>query len=71
MSLRFWARAHGRSAMINGRTVPAEIPLAVRSLAWFDEARDDFAVEPIAYDLIAARHERDDRAPRARIRVRP
>jgi beta-glucosidase len=53
-----------------GTTRIAQIPLAVRSLAYFDEARDDFTVEPIAYDLIAARHERDADVPRVRIRVR-
>jgi beta-glucosidase-like glycosyl hydrolase len=63
-------RGFARLAVPAGETRVAEIPLAIRSLAWFDEARDDFAVERIAYDLIAARHERDDRAPRVRIRVR-
>jgi beta-glucosidase len=58
-----------RIAVPAGETRTAEIPLAIRSLAWFDETRDDFAVEPIAYDLVAARHERDEHAPRVRIRV--
>jgi beta-glucosidase len=63
-------RGFARIAVPSGATRTARIPLAIRSLAYFDEARDDFAVEPIAYDLVAARHERDDRAPRVRIRVR-
>jgi beta-glucosidase len=63
-------RGFARVAVPAGETRIAEIPLAVRSLAYFDEARDDFIVEPIAYDLIAARHERDEGAPRVRIRVR-
>jgi beta-glucosidase len=64
-------RGFARIAVPAGQARVARIPLAVRSLAYFDEARDDFAVEPIAYDLVAARHERDDAAPRVRIRVRP
>jgi beta-glucosidase len=63
-------RGFARIAVPAGETRTAQIPLAIRSLAWFDEARDDFAVEPIAYDLVAARHERDEDAPRVRIRVR-
>jgi beta-glucosidase len=63
-------RGFARVAVPAGATHTAQIPLAIRSLAYFDEARDDFAVEPIAYDLIAARHERDASAPRVRIRVR-
>jgi beta-glucosidase len=64
-------RGFARIAVPAGQSRVARIPLAVRSLAYFDEARDDFAVEPIAYDLVAARHERDDAAPRVRIHVRP
>jgi beta-glucosidase len=63
-------RAFARIGVPAGEARTVQIPLAIRSLAYFDEAIDDFAVEPIAYDLVAARHERDDRAPRARIRVR-
>ncbi|HKA14391.1 MAG TPA: glycoside hydrolase family 3 C-terminal domain-containing protein [Myxococcota bacterium] len=63
-------RGFARVAVPAGATRTAHIPLPVRSLAYFDEARDDFAVEPLAYDLIAARHERDETAPRVRIRVR-
>jgi beta-glucosidase len=62
-------RAFARIAVPSGQTRAAQIALPVRSLAYFDESRDDFSVEPIAYDLVAGRHERDD-GPRARIRVR-
>jgi beta-glucosidase len=63
-------RGFARVAVPAGETRIAQIPLAIRSLAYFDETRDDFVVEPIAYDLVAARHERDPDAPRVRIRVR-
>jgi beta-glucosidase len=63
-------RAFARVAVPAGETRTVQIPLEVRSLAYFDEARDDFAVEPIAYELALARHERDAEAPRVRIRVR-
>jgi beta-glucosidase len=59
-------RGFARIAVPAGEKRTAQIPLAIRSLAYFDEARDDFVVEPIGYDLIAARHERDERAPRVR-----
>ncbi len=63
-------RGFTRVCVPAGETRIAEIALAVRSLAYFDEAHDDFIVEPIAYELIAARHERDEKAPQVRIRVR-
>jgi beta-glucosidase len=63
-------RGFARIAVPAGQTRTAQITLAVRSLAYFDEARDDFTVEPITYHLVAARHERDERAVRATIRVR-
>ena len=64
-------RGFARIAVPAGQTRMARIAVPVRSLAYFDEARDDFAVEPITYDLVAARHERDEHAPQVRIRVRP
>jgi beta-glucosidase len=63
-------RGFARVAVPTGATRTVQIPLAIRGLAYFDESRDDFVVEPISYDLIAGRHERDDHAPRVRIRVR-
>jgi beta-glucosidase len=45
------------------------IPVRARDLAYFDEARDDFVVEPIEYELQVARHADDADALRARFRV--
>jgi beta-glucosidase len=49
------------------RTVTLNIPAS--SLAYFDETRDEFVVEPLEYEFIAARHSSDDHALRARISV--
>jgi len=62
-------RGFARVAVPAGQARTVQIALPIRSLAYFDEARDDFVVEPIAYELLAARHERDEAAPSVRIRV--
>jgi beta-glucosidase len=47
----------------------ATLPIRARDLAHFDETRDDFTVEPIAYTLRVAQHADDRDAIPVRIRV--
>ena len=49
------------------RTVALRLPLS--RLAYFDETRDNFVVEPATYELLAARHSLDAAASRTTIRV--
>jgi beta-glucosidase len=61
--------AFARVPVASGTAQEAVIPVRVRDLAWFDETRDDFVVEPIAYTLHVAQHADDASAPRVTLRV--
>ena len=61
--------AFARVPVAAGATRDATIPIRARDLAYFDESRDDFVVEPIAYTLRAAQHADDPSAPRTSLRV--
>jgi len=64
-----WLVGFARLSVPAGETRTARLALSTRRLAYFDEARDDFHVEPIAYELIAARHAADAEGPSLSIRV--
>ncbi len=61
--------AFARVAVAAGASREATVPIRARELAWFDEARDDFTVEPIAYTLRVAQHADDPAAPSVSLRV--
>jgi len=62
-------KAFQRVAVDAGETRRVEIELPIHKLAYFDEASDDFVVEPIEYEVMAARHASDPDALRTTIRV--
>jgi len=62
-------RAFTRVHLPAGESRTATLRFPVRALAYFDEARDDFVVEAIPYDLWVMRHADDPEAQRVRLRV--
>ena len=62
-------KAFTRVALAPGETKTVRMELPTADLAYWDESIG-WVVEPIAYEVAAMRHERDERGPRARFRVR-
>lgn len=62
-------RAFGRLDVPAGETRPLTLTLSVADWAYFDEARDDFVVEPARYRVVAAAHAEDPEALEAEVRV--
>jgi beta-glucosidase len=62
-------KAFTRVSVAAGTSTDISIDLPVERLAYFDEKRDEFLVEPLVYEFIAARHSHDDAAPRLSLRL--
>jgi beta-glucosidase len=62
-------KAFTRVSVAAGRSTDVSIDLPVERLAYFDEKRDQFLVEPLVYEFMAARHSHDDAAPRLSLRL--
>lgn len=62
-------KAFARISVAAGTSTDVSIDLPIERLAYFDEKRDEFFVEPLVYEFIAARHSRDDAAPRVSLRL--
>ena len=60
-------RAFARVALRAGQKRPVTLSVPVSSLAYFCESEDDFVLEPLEYEFIAAQHSADASAPKARI----
>jgi beta-glucosidase len=62
-------KAFTRVSVTAGASTDVSIDLPVEQLSYFDEKRDEFVVEPLVYEFIAARHSHDDAAPRVSVRL--
>jgi len=62
-------KAFTRVSVAAGASTNVAIELPIERLAYFDEERDEFVVESLVYEFIAARHSLDDRAPCVRVRL--
>jgi beta-glucosidase len=62
-------KAFTRIGVAAGASTEVAIDLPIERLAYFDEARDEFVVEALEYELIAARHSHDDAAPSLRVQL--
>jgi len=62
-------KAFARVSVPAGTSTDVSIDLPIERLAYFDEERDEFVVEPIVYELAAARHSHDDDAPAVSVRL--
>ncbi|MBN1430750.1 MAG: glycoside hydrolase family 3 C-terminal domain-containing protein [Anaerolineae bacterium] len=63
-------KAFVRTALLPGETRTIEFNVPVSRLAYYDETRADFVVEPIEYEVFVGTHSLDHHALRARFRVR-
>ncbi len=63
-------KAFSRVALHSGETKTVHFELPVSRLAYYDETRQDFIVEPLEYELFAGAHSLDQHALRARFLVR-
>jgi beta-glucosidase len=64
-------KAFARVALAPGESRTVRLALPVAELAFWDETRDEWAVEPTDYHAIVARHAEDPAALQAAFRVRP
>jgi beta-glucosidase len=62
-------KAFARVALAPGETRTVHLRVPVAELAWYDTGKG-WVVEPIEYEVIAARHAEGEPALRARFRVR-
>jgi beta-glucosidase len=62
-------KAFKRVRVAAGASVDVSIDLPIERLAYFDVGRDEFVVEPLEYELTAARHSHDDAAPAVSVRL--
>jgi beta-glucosidase len=62
-------KAFTRVSIAAGASTDVSIDLPIERLAYFDEKRDEFVVEPLVYEFIAARHSHDDAAPSVSVRL--
>jgi len=62
-------KAFKRVSVAAGASTDVAIDLPIERLAYFDEQRDEFVVEPLVYEFIAARHAHDDSAPSVSVRL--
>jgi len=62
-------KAFTRVSVAAGASTDVSIDLPIEQLAYFDENRDEFVVEPLVYEFIAARHSHDDAAPSVSARL--
>jgi beta-glucosidase len=62
-------KAFTRVSVAAGTSTDVSIDLPIERLAYFDENRDEFLVEPLVYEFIAARHAHDEAAPRFSLRL--
>jgi beta-glucosidase len=62
-------KAFTRVSVAAGASIEVSIDLPIEQLAYFDEKRDEFVVEPLVYEFIAARHSHDDAAPSVSMRL--
>jgi len=63
-------KAFTRIALKPGETKTVELSVPISRLAYYDEARADFVVEPLEYELFVGAHSLDDHALKARFVVR-
>jgi beta-glucosidase len=62
-------KAFTRVSVAAGASTDVSIDLPIERLAYFDENRDEFVVEPLVYEFIAARHSHDGAAPSVSVRL--
>jgi beta-glucosidase len=62
-------KAFRRVSVAAGASTDVSIDLPIEQLAYFDEKRDEFVVEPLVYEFIAARHSHDGTAPSVCVRL--
>jgi beta-glucosidase len=62
-------KAFRRISVATGASTDVSIDLPIEQLAYFDEERDEFIIEPLVYEFIAARHSHDGAAPRVSVRL--
>jgi beta-glucosidase len=62
-------KAFTRVCVAAGASTDLSIDLPIERLAYFDEKRDEFVVEPLVYEFIAARHTQDGAAPSVCVRL--
>jgi len=62
-------KAFRRISVATGASTDVSIDLPIEQLAYFDEERDEFIIEPLVYEFIAARHSHDGAAPRVSMRL--
>jgi beta-glucosidase len=62
-------KAFARVALLAGETKTVALSIPTSSLAYFDEEKDDFVLEALDYEFIAARHSADPAALRSRVRL--
>lgn len=62
-------KAFTRVSVAAGASTDVSIDLPIEQLAYFDEKRDEFVVEPLEYEFIAAHHSHDDAAPSVSVRL--
>jgi beta-glucosidase len=62
-------KAFTRVSVPAGSSKDVSIDLPIEQLAYFDEKRDEFVLEPLVYEFIAARHASDANAPSVRVRL--
>jgi beta-glucosidase len=63
-------RAFTRIALPPGETKTVQLRVPISRLAYYDEARADFVVEPLEYELFVGAHSLDQQALKARFMVR-
>jgi beta-glucosidase len=62
-------RAFTRVALLAGETKTVSLSIPTSSLAYFNEEKDDFVLEALEYEFIAARHSADSAGLRSRLRI--
>jgi beta-glucosidase len=62
-------KAFTRVSVAAGASTDVSIDLPIERLAYYDEKRAEFVVEPLVYEFIAARHSHDDAAPSVCVRL--
>jgi beta-glucosidase len=62
-------RAFTRVALLPGETKTVQLSVPVSQLAYYDETRAEFVVEPLEYELFVGAHSLDQHALRARFVV--
>jgi beta-glucosidase len=55
---------------VPGETKTIQLDVPIQRLAYYDETRKDFIVEPIEYELFVGAHSLDQQALKARFRIR-